>query len=75
MKYRHLLLLTILWSGAQTAAAQSGSILGILALTAADKLIRMVHARLILETTCTGSSSSQPDRINDAFVVSAHSIF
>jgi hypothetical protein len=28
MKYKHLLLLTILWSGALTAAAQSGSIVG-----------------------------------------------
>jgi hypothetical protein len=39
MKYKHLLLLTILWSGAQTAAAQSGSIVGTLALTASDKLL------------------------------------
>ena len=39
MKYRHLLLLTILWSGALTAAAQSGSIAGTWALTAADKLL------------------------------------
>jgi hypothetical protein len=39
MKYKHLLFLTILWSGAQTAAAQSGSIVGTLALTAADKLL------------------------------------
>jgi hypothetical protein len=39
MKYKHLLLLTILWSGALTAAAQSGSIVGTWALTAADKLL------------------------------------
>jgi hypothetical protein len=39
MKYRHLLLLTILWSGALTAVAQSGSIVGTWALTAADKLL------------------------------------
>ena len=39
MKYKHLLLLTILWSGAQTAAAQSGSIVGTWALIAADKLL------------------------------------
>jgi hypothetical protein len=38
MKYKHLLHLTILWSGALTAAAQSDSIVGTWALTAADKL-------------------------------------
>jgi hypothetical protein len=39
MKYKHLLLLTILWTGALTAAAQSGSIVGTWALVAADKLL------------------------------------
>ena len=39
MKCKHLLLLTILWSGALTAAAQSGSIVGTWALAAADKLL------------------------------------
>ena len=38
-KYKHLLLLTILWSAALTAAAQSGSIVGTWAFTAADKLL------------------------------------
>jgi hypothetical protein len=38
MKYKYLLRLTILWSGALTAAAQSGPIVGTWALTAADKL-------------------------------------
>jgi hypothetical protein len=39
MKYKHFLLLTILWSGALTAVAQSGLIVGTWALTAADKLL------------------------------------
>ena len=39
MKYKHLLRRTILWSGALTAVAQSGSIVGTWALTAADKLL------------------------------------
>jgi hypothetical protein len=39
MKCKLLLPLTILWSGALTAAAQSGSIVGTWALTAADKLL------------------------------------
>src|SRR5258707_3455092 len=39
MKCKHLLLLTVLWSGALTAAAKSGSIVGTWALTAADKLL------------------------------------
>jgi hypothetical protein len=39
MKYKHLLLFTILWSGALTAVAQSDSIVGTWALTAADKLL------------------------------------
>jgi hypothetical protein len=39
MKCKHLLLLTILWSGVLTAAAQSDSIVGTWTLTAADKLL------------------------------------
>jgi hypothetical protein len=39
MKCKYLLLLTVLWSGALTAVAQSGSIVGAWALTAADKLL------------------------------------
>jgi hypothetical protein len=39
MKNKHLLLLTILWSGALAAAAQSDSMMGTWALTAADKLL------------------------------------
>jgi hypothetical protein len=39
MKYKHLLLLTILWSAALTATAQSDSIVGTWALTAADKIL------------------------------------
>jgi hypothetical protein len=39
MKCKHLLLLTVLWSGALAAVAQSGSIVGAWALTAADKLL------------------------------------
>ncbi|HUD56003.1 MAG TPA: lipocalin-like domain-containing protein, partial [Terracidiphilus sp.] len=39
MTYKHLLLLTTLWSGALTVAAQSGSIVGTWALAAADKLL------------------------------------
>jgi transcriptional regulator len=39
MKYKHLLLFTILWSGALTAVAQSDSIVGTWALTAANKLL------------------------------------
>lgn len=39
MTYKHLLLLTTLWSGALTVAAQSGSIVGTWALTAAEKLL------------------------------------
>jgi hypothetical protein len=39
IKCKHLLLLTVLWSGVLTAAAQSGSIVGTWTLTAADKLL------------------------------------
>jgi hypothetical protein len=39
MRYKHLLLLAILWSGSLTAVAQSDSIVGTWALTAADKLL------------------------------------
>ncbi len=39
MKGKHFLLLTVLWSGALAATAQSGSIVGTWALTAADKLL------------------------------------
>jgi hypothetical protein len=39
MKYKHLLVLIILWSGALTVAAQPDSIVGAWALTAADKLL------------------------------------
>ena len=39
MKCKHLLLLTVLWSGALAAAAQSGSIVGAWTLAAADKLL------------------------------------
>jgi len=39
MKCKHLLLLTVLWSGTLAADAQSGSIVGTWALTAADRLL------------------------------------
>jgi hypothetical protein len=39
MKCKHLFLLTVLWSGALAAVAQSGSIVGAWTLVAADKLL------------------------------------
>jgi hypothetical protein len=39
MKCKYLLLLAVLWSGTLAATAQSGSIVGTWALTAADKLL------------------------------------
>src|ERR1700744_5592157 len=60
MKRKQFLLLTVLWSGSLAAAAQSGSIVGTWALTAADKLLPDGTPPLIMETTRTVSSSSQP---------------
>ena len=60
MKCKHLLLLTILWSGALTAAAQSGPIVGTWTLTAADKLLPDGTRTSEFGATRTGWSSSLP---------------